>query len=183
MPSGSHLCLIAGGLLLLVTLPLSAPFAKKLSLEECTALRQQKAAMVERGVGDRLEKGAKWASDHLEPDQIQEVGAFLKLMEDIRFRCGRIEKNSKKKKTGLQANIPLPVRNPRRLTTVKGGQEPSTVNGDDMAAETRAVLSAVTEKGKTPTDGDVSRSGAVAERDRQQRPDSTIPEMRKSLAR
>ena len=98
--------------------------AEMLAPETCNALREQRREFVSRGVGDRLKKGAEWASLNLDQEQIGEVAAFLQIIEKIRFRCPA-SKADAKSRFGLLGNIPLPVRNSRRVkssqTSGQGG--------------------------------------------------------------
>jgi len=121
--------------------------ARTLTGQECEALRQQRKELVSKGVGRFLEKGAQWAVQNLDEPQLGEVGDFLQLMEKIRFRC-KGSKLDKKNKFGLHANVPLPVRNSRRVKKAKEAVKEDIVakrNGIDSASvESKAVLSAIT---------------------------------------
>ncbi|MCP4935924.1 MAG: hypothetical protein GY927_17365 [bacterium] len=143
------------GLLLLTgpmtQLALSAPFTS----EQCTGLRQLRHELETRGVGTKVAKGAQWAAENLNAEQLSEIGAFLKLGEEIRFRCGK-STIGKKRQSALHVNIPLPVRNSRRLLKEKAEktkQEASVTpqpvsNNEAMSPEEKSVLSAVTDEKK-----------------------------------
>ena len=151
--------LLAG--LLLLTGPMTQlVLAAPLTPEQCTGLRQLRHELESRGVGTKVAKGAKWAAENLNAEQLSEVGAFLKLGEEIRFRCGK-STIGKKKASALHVNIPLPARNSRRLLKEKAEKAKqaasSTVqpasSGEEISPEEKSLLSAVTKDNK---DGVVS---------------------------
>ncbi len=160
----SKVVFLLAGLLLLTGPTAQLALAAPLSSEQCTGLRQLRHELETRGVGTKVTKGAKWAADNLSAEQLSEVGAFLKLGEEIRFRCGR-STIDKKKQTALHANIPLPVRNSRRLLqgkTKKNKQAASglmrpTMGGEEMSPEEKSVLSAVTNGKKDDTASTVAK--------------------------
>ncbi len=128
--------------------------AKALTLEECTGIRKMHHAMELKGVGKILAKGAKWGAANLNAAQLSEVGAFLKLGEEILFRCSRSGGSSKKQKTALYTNVPLPVRNSRRLKSVKNGAIVEKVMGGldgNNPKEADPVISAVTDDQSSPS--------------------------------
>ena len=89
--------------------------AKPLSSEECALLREQKQQFEAKGMAKTISRGAKWASENLDAQKISEVGEFLSVVEKISFRCNSVAKKKKKSKTGGLGNVPLPVRNSRRV--------------------------------------------------------------------
>jgi hypothetical protein len=179
LASKINVFLIAGGLFYLSAPMLSSTQAEALTSQECGVLRAQKLDLETKGLGKTLSKGAIWASSNLDDEQIKEVGVFLELMEKIRFRCGTAKTNVKSKNkrgAGLHANIPLPVRNSRRLKkniADKKAAKEARVIMDGMARETKAVLSAVTKGGE-----DGSKD---AKFNNSRSSDFVMPKMRKSL--
>lgn len=143
-----------GGLLFLAAPLATSARAEPLTKEECAALRQQRQELETKGVGAYVNKGAKWASANLNAGQISEVGSFLKVLENIRFRCGNSLVDAKSK-FGLHRAVPLPVRNSRRLNRIKAEknkEKASLAISEKMAPETKSVISAVTsEPEKAPT--------------------------------
>ncbi len=121
--------------------------AGTLDQKECDALRQQRQQLASKGVGQTLEKGAQWAAENLDERQLGEVGDFLQLMEKIRFQCKGSKKDAQSK-YGLQGNVPLPVRNSRRVKKARAATSSGLVVKKEMAGdtnlETKAVLSAIT---------------------------------------
>ncbi len=144
--------LLLAGLLLpvspLVPIASAAPFTP----EQCTGLRQLRQELEGRGVGATVTKGAKWAAENLNAAQLGEVGAFLKLGEEIRFRCGK-STIGKQKQPALNVNIPLPARNSRRVRKDKADKAKrastaaaaSAKIGPEMSPEEKSVLSASTD--------------------------------------
>ena len=135
--------------------------AATLDGKACDGLRQQRQELVKAGMGKTLEKGAQWASQNLDERQLGEVGTFLQLMEQIRFRC-KGSKRDKKSKFGLAGNVPLPVRNSRRVKKAKADFEAAAIAkkaaldkavSDGGNSETKAVISAITKNAGSKTDG------------------------------
>ena len=148
---------LLAGLLLLTGPTTQLALAAPLTPEQCTGLRQLRHELESRGVGTKVVKGAKWAAENLNAEQLSEVGAFLKLGEEIRFRCGK-STIGKKKASALHVNIPLPVRNSRRLLKQKAEKAKqaaaalaSVKTGDQMSPEEKSVISAVTGEKKEPS--------------------------------
>ncbi len=139
---------MAGGLLFLATLHDLPAWAGKLGAEECSALREQRKELEQKGVGKNLLKGAEWAAVNLNAGQIRDVGTFLQILEKIKFRCDKSPADAKSR-FGLLANIPLPVRNSLRMKqrreAEKAADLPSS-NGTGLSKETKSVLTAVTKK-------------------------------------
>ncbi len=151
----SNAVFLLAGLLLLTGPMTQLALAAPLTSEQCTGLRQLRHELETRGVEAKITKGAKWAAENLNAEQLSEVGAFLKLGEEIRFRCGR-STIGKKKQSALHVNIPLPVRNSRRLLKEKtkknkqaasGAMRPVN-SGGKISPEEKSVLSAVTNEKK-----------------------------------
>jgi len=110
-------------------------------------LRQQRKELASKGVGQTLEKGAQWAAENLNEGQLGEVGDFLQLMEKIRFQCKGSKKDTQSK-YGLQGNVPLPVRNSRRVkkarATAGSGLAAQKAMAEGANLESKAVISAIT---------------------------------------
>ena len=117
--------------------------AAPLTQEQCVGLRQLKQELKTRGLEKTLAKGAKWAADNLNAAQLSEVGAFLKLGEEIRFRCSKSAPD--KKKSRALVRVRPPVRNPRRVRQKKAE------TSQKISPEVRSVLSAVTGNKKKST--------------------------------
>ncbi|MCF6198803.1 MAG: hypothetical protein L3J67_05305 [Hyphomicrobiaceae bacterium] len=146
----------------LMALSMGMAQAGTLAGQECEALREQRKELASKGVGRSLEKGAQWAAQNLDESQLIEVGDFLQLMEKIRFRC-KGTKRDKKSKFSLLGNVPLPVRNSRRVQKAKEAAKQDIVakqnrvakkNGIDGATvETKAVISAITKNADNKAGG------------------------------
>ena len=137
---------VIGGLFFAADTFASGAHAQPLTQGECAALRQQRSELEAKDVGNHVTKGAAWASTNLNAEQMQDVGSFLKLLENIRFRCGKASPDAKSK-FGLHRDIPIPKRNPRRMqrkNTAKNNVKASVLSGSKIPPETKAVISAVT---------------------------------------
>ena len=147
------LVLMQGGVAAGLVFFVGSASATRLDAEACEALRGQRAKMVHAGVGQTLDKEAQWAAQHLDDKQLAEVATFLHVMEQIRFRCAEAKQDAKSK-FGLQGNVPLPVRNMRRLPKMKSAQNNSLENSDKVNKEqNKAVISAITGEGVHKTKG------------------------------
>ena len=141
------------GLLFMTGLIAPIAVAKPMTKEQCTGLRQLKHELETRGVAKTVQKGAKWGAANLSAAQLSEVGAFLKLGEEIRFRCGNSAVRSKKQ-TARKLKIALPVRNPRRLLQEKAKKKNVSVPAEtvtvktskEMSKEVQSILSAIANK-------------------------------------
>lgn len=165
----TNVFLLLAGLFVLTAPSLPTAFAAPHTKEECGALRAQRQDLEHKGLGQTVLKGAKWASENLNAEEIGEVGVFLSLLENIRFRCGKTVKDAKSK-FGLQNTVPLPARNPRRAQKKAAEAKKSLVTVEStgkMPTETKAVISAVTDGNESKASG-ASKNGAV-------------PSMRKAL--
>ncbi|MEO1695168.1 MAG: hypothetical protein AAFR55_08020 [Pseudomonadota bacterium] len=58
-----------------------------LAASHCKVLQGERDQLAERGVADHLRQGPRWAQQNLTPEQIGRVGTFIKLEEQLKFRC------------------------------------------------------------------------------------------------
>ncbi|MEM1305953.1 MAG: hypothetical protein AAGG99_00355 [Pseudomonadota bacterium] len=58
-----------------------------LAASHCKVLQGKRDQLAERGVADHLRQGPQWAQQNLTPEQIGRVGTFIKLEEQLKFRC------------------------------------------------------------------------------------------------
>jgi hypothetical protein len=98
---------------------ISPAAAKSMSSEECTRVQQELTALERQGLQEHVSKGAAWAVENLDSATLEKIETYLKLIEQKRFRCIGVKMAAPKviavKRHAPDKNVPLPVRNSRRL--------------------------------------------------------------------
>ena len=87
--------------------------AEPLDKNSCTGLKDERKKLLTPEMQSALDKGPDWVKNHLNPEEIERVRAFLMIEEKIEFRCrggGVIA-------TPNAFTVPLPDRNPNRPPT------------------------------------------------------------------
>ena len=147
-------------------LALSPAMATPLARDACQQLNAERQGMVKRGVRKSLQKGPEWASKNLQPTQMQLVGKYLKLEAVIRFQCGKAgaprSKVASKKRT-VKFQVPLPVRNSKRVKQKrKAALEAKKAAASLKAKASSAAIAAKPAAAKAQSAAVATKEAAVA---------------------
>ncbi|MEZ5815681.1 MAG: hypothetical protein R3D44_01185 [Hyphomicrobiaceae bacterium] len=125
MPTGRALSAVAAALLAALTAA-EASVADQLPAEACAAVAGEHAKLVAAGLPDMVKKGPEWAKANLQAGQIKDVARFIKLQEELLFRCGYDKRRTLPGEEGDEAGDvkasdggpPLPRRKPASMRDV-----------------------------------------------------------------
>ena len=117
--------------------------AEPLDKDACSNLQVEHQKLLTPQMQAALDRGPDWVKDHLNDQELERVREFLRVEEMIEFRC----------RTGVpkptppappapvtaEDGVPLPDRNPNRVTTAAVDTKPSqTVADSDKTAPSKA---------------------------------------------
>ena len=72
----------------LVWLATAAAYADSLPEEACEAVGAEHAKLTEAGLPDLVKKGPEWVKANLGEQRMEEVARYIRLREDLLFKCG-----------------------------------------------------------------------------------------------